>query len=176
MSIDRRSLVQMTTRRGFIAAGALATYSLIPVKSSLAVNPCANGNPLEPILDAAADAFNKASLSGTIDDWNTYAAFLDDHVTLFKMSGGPPIVGKPAVMSALENGDHDQISFITKCNFNTATSTRAIGKAYWQDDTNGCNFAAGTCPTINFLFDFTSASKIITMIGTRDHPSSPQHP
>jgi hypothetical protein len=179
MSIDRRSLVQTTSRRGFIAAGALATYSLIPVKFSLGANPCANGNPLEPILEAASKAFNDASLSGTKTDWDKYGAFLDDNVTLVRMRGGPPIspkTGGNGVMAYLYSiADHDQFSLKTQCSFKTATSTRAVGKAYWQDDTNGCSLATpGACPQINYLFDFTSIdptiAKIIWMVGTNEHP------
>jgi hypothetical protein len=165
MSIDRRSLVQMTSRRGFIAAGALATYSLIPVKSSLAA--CTNGNPLEPLLDAAAAAFNSASSSGSSAAWLAYGYdYLDPQVTLVTMSGKPlsPRDGPNGVIAYLQlNQDQDQF-LLPPCSFKTSTSTLAVGKGYWKDNNNGCSFSASTCPKINYLFKYTSLDPTIAKI------------
>ena len=157
MSIDRRSLVQMTSRRGFIAAGALATYSLIPVKSSLAA--CTNGNPLEPLLDAAAAAFNSASSSGSSAAWLAYGYdYLDPQVTLVTMSGKPlsPRDGPKRRYSISATKSGPRSVPLHPRSFKTSTSTLAVGKGYWKDNNNGCSFSASTCPKINYLFKYTS--------------------
>jgi hypothetical protein len=176
MSNDRRSLVQMITRRGIIAAGALATYSLIPVKSSLA----ACTNPLEPLLEAAAAAFNIASSntpgsSAWFAAWNAYGLdYLDQYVTLVTPSGKNPDHrdGPGGVIEYLQqNSDQDQFLLAT-CSFKTSTGTLAVGKGYWKDNNNvGCSFSAGTCPQIHYVFKFTSpdptVAKIDFMKGTK---------
>lgn len=165
----------MTTRRGLIAAGALATYSFIPVKTSLAAACSSSPNdPCVAQLFAAILQFNKASLSGSPQDWTDLGRFLAPNVLLNTVSGHG-YQGKTGPGNVIEylqttNCDQDQfqIIFSEMC---WQAPTLVIGKAKWIDRNNGGDFADPNCPKIHYVFAFTTDSTplIKRMIGTPDH-------
>src|SRR4029079_7011422 len=109
------------------------------------------------------------------DEWTNYGdTYLDAGVVFITMSNKIVRGKKPVVDYLFLNSDKDQFTLMTSCSFKTNTSTRAVGKAYWHDTKNGCVLTSGTCPRINYVFDYTSLdptiAKIKFMMGTPEHP------
>lgn len=162
----------MPTRRGFIATGALATSSLISVKSNLALAP----PPPPPNFNnfvTAVTAFNTASQSNKPSDWNTLQGLLDKDVVLVTITLNQSWTGIDAVMYYLQKNVSREGEQLLPNYSSLAwpSSTVVTGRGTWVDlDYKGCdpNNPLTTCGTINFMFRFTKSGAIDRMIGTPD--------
>jgi hypothetical protein len=164
----------MPTRRGFIAASALATSTFVPVKFSVA----AAAPPTSPNAGKFIDAinfFNAASKSNQKADWDNLEQLLDAKVVLITIKNNQSVTGIDPVMKILRNivsTDKEQFNpDISKIHWHSATLV--TGRAVWVDTDygHGCGPATPTappCANISYLFRFTSGGLIDRMYGSPD--------
>jgi hypothetical protein len=154
----------MPTRRGFIAASALAASSLVPISSSVVRALTTN----EQNFLTAWQAFNQR-------DWATLKTVLADDVVMLKVSTNQSISTKKEVIHYMKNfvvGDNEKFDPTGTLSGNNYTPqwngnySIVSGTADWQDADN----PSGT-PTILpifYRFRFDSTNKINRMYGSKD--------
>jgi hypothetical protein len=123
---DIRSL-KMSTRRDFVAGGALAASSLAMGSNSiaLAATVFACTNPLSTFY-SAIDAFN-------LRDWAALASLLDPHVLAHTVHGQRPKQGIYGVISYLQYDVAKEHPLFLLRGFPTVTGCVITGTACWTD-------------------------------------------
>jgi hypothetical protein len=156
----------MPTRRGFIAASALAASSLVPVRSNTAL--AASTNP--QTFTNAYTAFNNR-------DWAALASYLAGDVVLVKIKSNHSVVGKSEVLHymktyvASDSEKFDPTGALSGNNYTpnwNNTNTTVFGKADWQD----ADISPGSLTILpifyRFRFNDANTGKIDRMFGSPD--------
>jgi hypothetical protein len=156
----------MPSRRGFIAASALAASPLIIRSNSV----LAQGSANTTTFTNAWAAFNNR-------DWATLAGYLANEVALVKIKSNHSIVGKSEVLHYMKTyvaGDVEKFDPTGALSgksytpvWNTSYTT-VSGIGDWQDDDSLNAYGTTTILPIFYRFRFNGAGKIDRMYGSPD--------
>jgi hypothetical protein len=146
----------MSTRRDFVAGGALAAASLASPDSNSVLAAENQQNSMTEQTHAMAlnplTVFDNAVYAFNIRDWNGLSALLDDHVKAFPVRGKPPVSDKPNVMNYLQIDVKNENPTLVVKN-RSATGAVVTGTGCWTD-----------IPPVQVNIKFTIVNGLITQM------------